>query len=60
MRANQKFGNDAETTNEEAVNIRGLSKKFVEFVYKNKSTRAAALKFLHVKDLFKPDKIWQF
>ena len=37
--------------------IRGLSKKFVEFVNKNKSTSAVALKFLHVSDPFKPDKI---
>ena len=29
-------------------NVRGLSKKFVEFVNKNKSTRVVALKFLRV------------
>ena len=40
--------------------IRGLSKKFVEFVNKNKSTNVVALKFLHVKDPFKPDKICEF
>ena len=37
--------------------VRGLSKKFVEFVNKNKSTRVVALKFLLVLDPFKPDKI---
>ena len=30
------------------ANIRGLSKKFVEFVNKNKSTNVVALKILHV------------
>ena len=29
-------------------NVRGLSKKFVEFVNKNKSTSVVALKLLHV------------
>ena len=29
-------------------NLRGLSKKFVEFVNKNKSTSVVALKLLHV------------
>ena len=42
------------------VKIRGLSKKFVEFVNKNKSTRVVALKFLLVLDPFKPDKILKF
>ena len=39
------------------INVRGLRKKFVEFVIKNKSTRVVALKFLLVLDPFKPDKI---
>ena len=30
------------------LDIRGLSKKFVEFVNKNKSTSVVALKLLHV------------
>ena len=44
----------------DSIHIRGLSKKFVEFVNKNKSTNVVALKFLHVKDPFKPDKICEF
>ena len=39
------------------VLLRGLSKKFVEFVNKKKTTSAVALKFLHVYDPFKPDQI---
>ena len=31
-----------------SIDIRGLSKKFVEFVNKNKSTKVVALKFLLV------------
>ena len=37
--------------------LRGLSKKFIEFVYKNKSTTVVALRFLHIKGPFKPNKI---
>ena len=43
--------------NSSEFEVRGLSKKFVEFVNKNKSTRVVALKFVLVLDTFKPDKI---
>ena len=43
------LGGRHETVNNPlSVELRGLSKKFVEFVNKNKSTSVVALKLLHV------------
>ena len=41
-------------------NLRGLGKKFVEFVDKNKTTKAITFKFEHDKDPFTTDKITIF
>ena len=40
--------------------VRVKSQIFVEFVSKKKSTKAVALKLLHVEVPYKPDKIWKF
>ena len=43
-----------------SLNIRGLSKKFVEFVNKNKTTIPITFKFVYNEDTFTTDIITKF